>query len=122
MTAVILQEISQFVVNINTLGRENFVKVENRLVFFSSKKDWELAAGLEPRVLFKGRAVGTQNCLFMYQEQRGGLGSGFGSLLPRRALSLPGQRQSWPGWQGAGRSSLCSRCVVRLPGTSTGQI
>lgn len=35
VTAVILQEISQFVVNINTLGRENFVKLENRLVFFS---------------------------------------------------------------------------------------
>jgi len=33
VTAVILQEISQFVVNINTLGRENFVKVESVGVF-----------------------------------------------------------------------------------------
>lgn len=58
VTAVILQEISQFVVNINVLGREDFVKVENWLVgFFPSKTDWDLAAGLELRVVFKGRAV-----------------------------------------------------------------
>lgn len=53
VTAVILQEISQFVVNINMLGGEDFVKVENRLVVFSLKKDgfgsWAGATGFVQR-------------------------------------------------------------------------
>lgn len=38
VTAVILQEISQFVVNINTLGEENFVAVESVGVVFLEER------------------------------------------------------------------------------------
>lgn len=58
VTAVTLQEISQFVVNINTKERENLVKAETRSVVFASKAGWGLAAGLEPWGLLKGKAGG----------------------------------------------------------------
>lgn len=57
VTAVRLQEISQFVVNINTLGRENFVEVENQLVGFFLKERLGFGRQLEPRSLFQNAAV-----------------------------------------------------------------
>lgn len=58
------------------------------------KKDWGLAVGLEPRLLFKGRAVRTPDRLFKYQEQRGGL-SGPSSPSP---CPLPPGAAAVPAW------------------------
>lgn len=84
-TAVTLQEISQFVVNINTKERENLVKAETRSAGFASKAGWGLAAGLEPcGDCSKAKLLGTKMAFFCPRS------SGVGSALTGDPLSCAG--------------------------------
>lgn len=56
VTAATLKKMGQFVVSINTLGKEGFVRIETWLLFFI----WRVlgfGSWMEAQALFKGRAV-----------------------------------------------------------------